>query len=223
MTGQSILNLMEILDQELQLQTGEGDVTRALLAVNAAQDWFETLAAQEPRFQGDTIGTVTSSASTERTAFPAGLLRLDKLQFISPTDSLPKYDLDVIDAVGGHLSNRQWPKNLILTTSPGVPDSYWTDGSYIYWSPLPDATHTFRYYGLVSKTDITASGTFLYSDAAALPFASFAVKIMSIGVGDSSFDVSQLAGETFKPLIRSLSHFQRERAAVPHYRYSHDT
>jgi hypothetical protein len=214
---------MEVLDQELQLQTGEQDVTRALLALNAAQDWFETLAAQEPRFMGDTIGTVNSAAAVERTAFPTGLLRLDKLQALNPGSALPEYDLEPIDGVGGHLINQRWPNNLLVTTSPGRPDSYWTDGAFIYWAPLPDDAHTFRWYGFSAKTDITAAGTFLYSDAAALPFASFATRIMSIGIGDSSFDSSTLAREAFGPLIKSLSNFQRERAPMPLYRYQHDT
>ena len=37
-TGQTILNLMEVLDRGLQLQSGESGVTLGLRAANASQE-----------------------------------------------------------------------------------------------------------------------------------------------------------------------------------------
>src|SRR3990170_3160975 len=88
-TGQSLLDRMELLDQELQLQSGENDVTRGLLALNVAQDYLETLLAVIPQVSGDNTTTVVTAASTETTAFPTGYLRIDRMQWIDPATSRP--------------------------------------------------------------------------------------------------------------------------------------
>src|SRR3990167_9038126 len=97
-TGQSLLDRMELLNQELQLQSGESDVTRGLTALNVAQDCFEARAAARPNIYGSTtpVGTVTTTVNTENTAFPTGLLRLDRLQYIDPGTSRPAWDLNPI-------------------------------------------------------------------------------------------------------------------------------
>ena len=65
-TGQTLLNIMEDLNGELQLQSGEVDVSKGLRALNAAQDLFETVLATYGReVLGGTYGTVTTTASTE--------------------------------------------------------------------------------------------------------------------------------------------------------------
>ena len=79
-TGQTLLDLMEVLDRGLQLQSGQTGVTMGLRAANAAQDYLESLLALQPNNYGSTVGTVTTTADTETTAFPTGLLRLDRLQ-----------------------------------------------------------------------------------------------------------------------------------------------
>src|SRR3990167_1074628 len=137
---------MELLNQELQLQSAEADVTRGLLALNVAQDTYEAQAALRANIYGSTtpVGTVTTAASTETTAFPSGVLRLDRLQFIDPSTSRPAWDLQPIRRVGAHAWNRYWPINIVSTTSTGRPRAYWTNRINIYWDPLPDATHTVR-------------------------------------------------------------------------------
>ena len=70
-TGQSILNIMEDLNGELQLQSGEVDVAKGLRAVNAAQDMFETVLSTHGRVSASKTGTVTTTANTETTAIPA--------------------------------------------------------------------------------------------------------------------------------------------------------
>lgn len=222
-TGQTLLDTMELLDQELQLQSTEPDVVRGLIALNTAQDFFESLAAQHPDILGGTIGTVTTAASTEATTFPTGLLRVDRLQFINPTTSRPAWDLTRHDRVGGHATAGSWPWNIISDSVSGRPVSYWTNGRNIYWQPLPDAVHTVRWYGLQAASDITAGGTFAYPDVCILPFAAFATRLMKVGVGDEAMDPMQVAIETFGPLMATLSRFDRDGAAGLEYRYAHDT
>ncbi len=222
-TGQTILNLMAVLDQELQVQPAEADVVPALIALNAAQDFFEGLLALKPNVMGDTVGTIATVANTEATAFPTGVLRIDRLQFINPDTARPQWDLDRVGPSGGHAQSYRWPYYLMMTQGSGRPTSYWTNGRNIYWNPLPDATHTVRWYGLQAATDITAGGTFLYPDIVMLPLASFAVKLMGLGVGDDVADHASLANETFSPVISVLERYVRDRVAPFDYRYRHIT
>jgi hypothetical protein len=221
-TGQTLLDTMEVLNQELQLQSGEVDVARGLVALNRAQDYLEALIASERGVKGDTTGTVTTSASTESTAFPTGLLRLDRLQRLNATTSRPELDLRPIKHTGGHAPSGAWPF-VLSTSSEGAPVAYWTDARNIYWSPLPDATHTVRWYGFQAASDITASGTFAYDDVAILPLASFATRLLSIGLGDEQTDVATLAENTFRPLLRLLPRTNRDGAQDFSYRFSHGT
>jgi hypothetical protein len=78
-------------------------------------------------------------------------------------------------------------------------------------------------YGFKSQTDITASGTFQYDDVLRLPFASFAVQILRIGVGDDIADVTALAKSTFQSALGAMAGFNRDGAAPLVYRYGHDT
>src|SRR3990167_8485299 len=150
MTGQDLLDRMELVNQELQLQSGEADVTRGLLALNVAQDYLESILALHPVMMMDTSSTVTSSASTETTAFPSWVLRIDRIQYIDPSTSRPSGpDLENLGFAGGHTQYSSGLPEFVLSTSGnGRPRAYWTNGRNIYWQPLPDATHTFRWYGL---------------------------------------------------------------------------
>lgn len=227
MTGQTLLNYMEILFPELQLQTGESDVTKGLLALNIAQDGFEALVAQEPEIHCGTTagvpGTVTTTQDQEYTTYPAGLLRLDRLQYISPVSSLPMWNVERIETPGDH--SISWPFAL-STSSPltsGVPVRYWENGTRIYWSPTPNTTHTIRYYGFVAAADITAAGTFTYPDVVALPVASLAVRIIKVGLDDEAGDVSGIAKAFLEPAIKTLANHNRDNARMLRYRYIHRT
>jgi hypothetical protein len=222
-TGQNILDLMEDMHPELQLQSGESNAPRGLRLLNAAQDVFETVIAQYPDVLGGTIGTITTTASTESTTFPTGVMRLDSLWFVDAGTSLPSYPLETLQEVGGHSWHRQWPHHLVTSTTTGKPRSYWTDGSKIYWDPLPSGTHTVRYYGFKSADDITASGTFSYPGAAMFPLAVFAVRMARTGVDDPVDDYTALAATLFTPLVESLTRFHRVRARGYQYQYSHET
>jgi hypothetical protein len=222
-TGQDLLNAMEVLNQELQLQTSEEDSVRGLSALNMAQDYFEDLAAQEGEIKGDSTANITSVASTETTAFPTGFLRINRIQFVDPVTSLPTWDLENIQEAGGHVHAGRWPWNVVSQSSPGIPDGYYTNGRLIYWSPLPDAAHTFRVYGFKRADDITSGGTFSYEDSLRLPLASFAVRLLRIGVGDESGDVAQVAKETLGAAVGALAGTNRDGASSLIYRYRHES
>ena len=220
MTGQDLLDRMELLNAELQLQSGETDVTRGLLALNVAQDYFESLAALRGKIFGSATGTVQTSASTESTAFPTGVLRIDKLQLLD-SSSLPKRTLTPRKKVGSHRLTANWPYNLIQTTSTGEPTAYWTNGTSIYWDPLPSGTSTVRWYGFQVASNITAGGTFAYPDIVAFPIAAFACQIIKLGLEDSTQDIGSMAAGAFKPVLDTLTLFQRDGAASLEYTETH--
>jgi hypothetical protein len=217
-TGQSVLDLMEIMDRGLQLQSGETGVTLGLRAVNAAQDYFESILALEPNVLGSQVGTITTAASTESTTFPTGVLRIDRLQYIDPTTSRPAWDLDRVGYPGDYFQSGILKYDSATT---GKPIRYWTNGTNIYWDPLPDATHTVRWYGFKVADAITAGGTFAYPDIALMPMATYATKLMRVGKDDDLGGVQSTAMEVFKPAVDALSRFNRDRAPGYDYRYTH--
>jgi len=221
-TGQSILDVMEVMDRGLALQSGETGVTLGLRAVNAAQDFFESLLAQQPNVMGSSVGTVTTAADTEATTFPSGLLRIDRLQFIDPDTSRPAWDLDRVGPVGDYFrSNLMGPTLQYSTTTSGRPVRYWTNGANFYWDPLPDATHTVRYYGFTAASDLTAGGTFAYPDIALIPMATYATKLLRVGKDDDAAGVTSMLGGVFTSTIEALTRFNRDRAPGYDYRYHH--
>ena len=217
-TGQTLMDTMEVMDRGLQLQSGETGVTLALRALNAAQDHFESMMALQPNVMASSIGTVATSANTESTAFPTGLIRVDRLQFIDPDTSRPAWDLERVGGVGDHNTSGVIQFNNPVT---GRPIRYWTNGSHIYWDPLPDATNTVRYYGMKAATDITAGGTFAYPDIVMLPIAQFAVRMLRVGKDDEAGPVIDLGNQIFGPVIQTLARFNRDRAPGYDYRYTH--
>lgn len=221
MKGQDILDRCELINQELQLQSGEADATRGLLALNVAQDYFEGLASLHPDILGDSTSTLTTTASGETTPFPAGVLRIDRLQLLDSNGKI-KYDLTDIRRTGGHRQGRGWNWLLPSTTS-GDPVGYYTDGRNIYWDPLPDEASSVRWYGFRTASDITANGVFSYPDVLALPFAAFAVKLINLGVGDDAGEMDSLANQTFGPALKAMSNFNRSGAASFDYTRLHVT
>ena len=221
-TGQSLMDLMEVMDRGLQLQSGETGVTLGLRALNAAQDYFESLLAVEPNVIGSTVGTVTTAADTEATTFPTGLLRIDRLQFIDPATSRPSWDLERVGYTGDYFtSGLMSPTLQYNVTTTGKPVRYWTNGTNIYWDPLPDATHTVRYYGFKAATDITAGGTFAYPDIALMPVATYATNLLRIGKDDDPRGVMATEAQVFSSTIAALSRFNRDRTPGYDYRYFH--
>tara|TARA_R100001086_G_scaffold156162_1_gene83524 strand:+ start:310 stop:987 length:678 start_codon:yes stop_codon:yes gene_type:complete len=221
-TGQTILDLMEGLDASLQIQDGESGVRKGLIAANAAQDYLESILALEPNNYGSTFATVTTTADTESTTFPSGLLRLDRLQYINPSTSRPIWDLEFVGYTGDQYGPAStYPSLQFDASTTGKPRRYWTNGSVILWDPVPDAVHTVRYYGLVAKSDITASGTFDFPDIAMTPVAQYAVELLKVGTDDAVDSISAFGQKTFEPFLRWAGRFNRDRAPGYDYRYYH--
>jgi hypothetical protein len=221
-TGQTILDLMEVLDRGLQLQSGQTGVTMGLRAANAAQDYLESLLALRPNNYGSTVGTVTTTADTETTAFPTGLLRLDRLQYLDASTSRPGWDLEWVGYTGDQYGPAMtYPSIQFDATTTGKPVRYWTNGRNIYWDPLPSGTHSVRYYGMVAADDITASGTFAYPDIAITAVADYAAKLLKVGKDDDAQPISVVGAEIFNPCIELLGRFNRDRAPGYDYRYEH--
>ena len=221
-TGQTILDLMEGLDASLQLQASESGVTKGLIAANAAQDYLESLLALQPNNYGSTFSTVTTTADTESTTFPSGLLRLDRLQYIHPETSRPGWDLEFVGYTGDQYGPPvTYPSLQFDVSTTGKPQRYWTNGSVILWDPVPDAVHTVRYYGLIAKSDITASGTFGFPDIAMLPLAQYAVELLKIGTDDEVQSLTAFGQKTFAPFLQWAGRFNRDRAPGYDYRYYH--
>lgn len=219
--GQDLLDLMEVLNPELQLQEGEPDVARALLALNAAQDFFESLASQHPTFLGSSSDTVSTTTGSETITFPSGLLRLDRL-FLLRSDGTVESEVFPAIRAGGHVQTGTWPWNIINSAGSGKPYIFWTNGRLIYLNPIPSATYDLRWYGFEAQDNITADGSFAYPDMCQLPFATFAVRLIKSGLDDPSQDLVQLARDTFEPVIQSLSNFIRIKAAPLNYTQIHE-
>ena len=219
-TGQTLLDTMEMLNQELQLQSGEADVTRALIALNRSQDYLEALASTAGKsLQTET--TITQTAGVEYTARPSGLLRIDRLQLLD-ANGRGVYSLLPDKRTGGQVDNLRWP--VAASTAPsgtGKPLKYAYDEDYFYWAPLPDTTNSIRVWGLIQAADITANGTFAYKDPLILPVAAFAVRLLKAGVDDTITDVAGIAQETFGPILRALSAANRDAAGGFEYTVSH--
>lgn len=221
-TGQTLLNWMEILFPELQLQTGESDVTKGLLALNAAQDAMETHIAQyDETMFGGTDGTLITTAGQEYTTFPTGLLRIDGLEMLN-SQNLPSYPLSPQRREGG-LQQRWWNYWATSSSTAGQPHGYFTNGLKIYWDMVPDQAYNIRYAGLVQASDITASGTFAYPDICILPLATVATKFLRTGVDDPVDNLNALAQEVFNPMLDAMSGFRRDTPLGYRYTRSHDT
>ena len=89
------------------------------------------------------------------------------------------------------------------------------------WDPVPDAVHTVRYYGLIAKSDITASGTFGFPDLAMLPVAQYAVELLKIGTDDEVQSLAAFGQKAFAPFLEWAGRFNRDRAPGYDYRYYH--
>lgn len=225
MTHADLLSRMELLNAELETGSGEDDETKGLLALDTAQDYFESVAAGYPHVF-KTNGTVTTVADTETSAKSATILRLDSVWYLDTTVSpnMPRYQLEPIDKSGGHVPSLPWPIRAAVGYAPGAPDGYWTDEDYFFWSPVPDAVYTLRWYGMKSQTAITIrTGTFAYKDYLAMPFATFAVRAIKVGLEDSSDVLKALADDLFTPVLRAARRANREKPTGRVYSQMHTT
>lgn len=224
MTIADLLTKMGVLDNELDVSSGGADETRALAALDMAQDAFESVVAGVPEILG-TVSTLTTAASTETTTWPSTLMRVDSLWMINATTNRPAYQLDEIQDVGGQAAPAPfWPISENYSPSPGQPWGYFTNRAHFYWAPLPDAIYTIRVYGYYEKTAITSrAATFELPNQVSTPMASFAVRMLSIGVGDDEAEVRRLANELYTPVITMLQSPSVQRPQARFYSRVHTT
>ena len=222
-TVANVLSVCELLDNELETASGEPDEARAITALVQAQHYFETLAATYPDVLQDTT-TVTTTAATEATTWATTLLRLDALWYLD-SNSNPIRQLKRISEIGGHVPSLPWPMQVTLSAiGSGAPYGYYGNMSDFFWLPKPDATHTLRIYGLVEKDRFTVrTNDFNYHYRLHLPFAQFAVKLLSIGVADDTMELDKLAGQLFTPVLRQLNNSDRSEPHSRHYTEFHTT
>ena len=223
MTAATLLSRMQVMFNELHIASGGDDEARALVALDMAQDYLEAVAAAMPRI-GQTTTTVTTAASTETTALPSGLLRLDSVWYVDAGTNLPAWEVLPIDDAGGHLPSAPWPVSLALSSSTGLPRRYGYDSANFYWQPVPNAVHTLRIYGLLSRTDLTTRAiTFGWPDDLSTPVAAFACRLLKMGIDDPTQDAQALAEEAFTPSLRRMRNMVRQMPTGRAYTRTHYT
>ena len=226
MTIATILTKMQVVDNELDIASAGADETRAISALDMAQDYFESVVANHPDTLGK-ISTITTTADQEYTTWPSTLLRLDSLWKMdtASTPNLPQWRIDVIQDVGGHISVDPWWYATGYTPSgKGAPRAGYTNRQYLFWAPTPDAVYTLRAYGFSAETDITTrSQTFAYPDYVSNPMAAFAVRLMTMGIDDPAGELKDLAEEMYGPVLNSLRQPTRQRPQSRAYSRMHTT
>jgi hypothetical protein len=203
---------MALYDNNLDIVSGGDDVTRAIAAVNLAQDWFEVTAASIPEVYQQ-AGSISTVANQENSTWPATFLRMDSLWRLD-SNSVPIVELDSIDLVGGHQPPYPWPIGPILAgqSATGAPTEFYATGpgASIYWSPKPDAIYNMRFYGFIQQNDYTAAGdTFLYGDSVALALAPLAAKVLRMGLDRDLTAVPLEAEAAFKAVLKQQSNALR--------------
>ena len=228
MTIASILTKMQVLDNELDISSGGADETRAISALDMAQDAFEAILANQPDTLG-TISTISTTANQEYTTWPSTLMRLDTLWKMNTdaTPDQPAWQIDIIQDVGGQAQGG-WPWvgawSGYAPQGKGAPVLAYTNRQYFFWTPIPDAVYTLRGYGLSEATDITTrTQTFAYPNVVANPMAAVAVRLMEMGIDDPSEELKALSDEWYAPVIGMLRTPTRQRPQSRQYSRMHTT
>ena len=228
MTIATLLDYIELFDSERNTGSGETDEARGITAINIVQDWFEAIVAGESEIFQRYL-TVTTTADTEVTSWPSGLLRLDALWYVDTTQTpnLPQWALEPMYETGGHRPSLSWPDTIVLTNSTGKPRRYYATGPHsagrIFWEPVPDAAYTIRYYGLIAGTDYTVRGdTFSYPDPCAPAFAAEATKILRMGRDDPIADLQKAAGMQLAAALENCRRWWNDDIGARHYSEAHE-
>lgn len=229
MTIAAILAKMQVLDNELDIAVGGADETRAIAALDMAQDVFESIVANHPDTLGK-ISTITTTANTETTAWPTNLLRLDNLYMMNTqvTPNQPQWEIEIIQDVGGQAMAAPYPwlSGIVgfASSGSGAPTKAYTNRQYLFWAPIPDQAYTLRAYGFSSETDITTrSQTFAYPDLVSVPMAAYATRLMEMGIDDPSQELKDLADEIYGPVLNMLRQPTRQRPQSRAYSRIHTT
>lgn len=225
MTIATILTKMQVVDNELDISSGGADETRAISALDMAQDAFESIVANHPDTLGK-ISTISTTADQEYTTWPSTLLRLDSLFKMNTgvTPNRPQWKIEIIQDVGGQVQSG-WPySDGYAPTDTGAPHRAYTNRQYFFWDVVPDAIYTLRAYGFSSETDLTIrTQTFAYPDYVSTPMAVFATRLMEMGIDDPSAELKDLADELYGPVLNSLRQPTRQRPQARQYSRVHTT
>ena len=225
----TLLNYMTVFDNELQVGADDPDETRAIRAINIVQDWFEAIAAGESEML-QSYSSLTTTANTEVTSWPSGLLRLDSLWYVDTTQTpnLPQWQLEPMYETGGHRPSMSWPESVVLSNTPGKPRRYYATGPHtagrLFWEPVPDDAWTIRYYGLIAASDYTVrTGTFAYPDPTAPAFAQEAVKLLRMGHDDNIADLQRQAAASLGAALKMCRGWWNDENTGRHYAEAHST
>ena len=229
MTVATLLEYMTVFDNELEIEADGTDETRAIRALNIVQKWFEAIAASESEML-QRYSTLTTTADTEVTTWPTGLLRLDSLWYVDTTTSpnLPQWQLEPMYETGGHRPSMSWVETIAVAASTGKPRRYYATGPHtagrIFWEPVPDAVWTIRYYGLIAADDYTVrTGTFAYPDPCAPAFAQEAAKLLRIGRDDNITDLQRQATVSLGAALKMCERWWNDEVGARHYQDAHET
>lgn len=226
--GSDVFNDMQVLDNELRITSGGADETRALRAVNLSLLMFDSVAASMPKVL-QTHQNVNTTANQEYTTWPSGLARIDRMYRLdtSQTPNRQVYEIDVIYEAGGQDPQPAWPPLYLALGAQGgsAPKTCYPElDSKLNWGPPPDAVYTVRIYGYWAATALASrSSTFPLPERARLPIASFANRLMAMGLDDPSEELKALAEEVFTPTIRGFKRFTRNKPAPRRYSRMHFT
>lgn len=198
-----LLKHMALLDNELEIEPGGSDETRAIRALNLATRYLDTVAAtmasvlQQP---GDYFQTDTNQSI----APPPDLLRIDSMWRLAPVTLAPVAELTDIEQVGLAVATLPW--SALTAPSPGAPYGFAWKGDVIWWDRPPDQVYPIQIYGLYRTARFKdRTSTFSRPDECAFAVASFANHLIHLGDGDADQDLIALSASIYRPLLRSLS------------------
>jgi hypothetical protein len=218
-----VLSDMLVIDNELDITAGGADESRAISAIGMAIRAFEAVIANVPDLLGN-YSTVLTAANTETTSWPGALLRLDSLWLLD-ANGRQRWEVDSIQDIGAQTPNARWPFGASSVASGnGAPIGYYANRAEFFWRPIPDAVYTLRTYGLYAKIrPAVRTDLFPYPDLVSVPCAAYAVRLMEMGINDTSDELKALAEEIFNPAINALKRPIRQRPQSRVYSRVHTT
>jgi hypothetical protein len=224
-TGADLLSRLGVLDNELDVDTGGADETRALLALDLAQDYYHAVAA----VQGGIVNgfkTLVTTSNVASTAWPADLLRINGLDYADGSG-----EIEWGEDINAHLKNpAPWPLSVGLS-APGRPASAWgiPDVS-IFWTPTPASGYSIIASGFVAAADlwdgdITTSRLIVFGHPKIVvgPLCTFAHKLLELGIDDPTDEAQDLADRWFLPVIKAQRRRVRIRPSGRYYTRTHTT
>lgn len=221
-TGDDLLTQLDDLIEDLDANDGT-DETRALRALNRAQDSIEMVLSVHPGMFATVDESVTTTADQEYSQAPADLLRLDSLWLLDSDTSRPLWELVPIHTPGFHRDDRPVPLLDLSRDTSGKPRGYWFgEGTSVgrgryWWDRDPDAAYTIRTVGFFAASDITENGTFAYPDQFIQPTALVAARTFRFRLEDPIDELRVFTQEVLGPVIEQQRKRFRHGPRMPRY------